>query len=149
MVDQAVYGCTCPPPTDDGGEWKHEWREGCPIHGAHVPAQSRDQAVNASARVLEELAQERWRQDKKWGEQNHPDGTGPQGFHVHVAGVADRYRTECQAAAQAGVVTYRHIFLEEVWEAMAEQDPAKLRTELVQAAAVAVAWVEAIDRRKP
>jgi hypothetical protein len=36
MVDQAVYGCTCPPPVDDGGEWKHEWRENCPIHGSYV-----------------------------------------------------------------------------------------------------------------
>lgn len=30
---------------------------------------------------------------------------------------------------------------------MAEKDPVNLRAELIQVAAVAVAWVEAIDRR--
>jgi hypothetical protein len=39
------------------------------------------------------------------------------------------------------------ILEEEVAEAAAESDPAKLRAELVQVAAVAVAWIEAIDRR--
>jgi hypothetical protein len=65
-------------------------------------------------RVLDEVQDERRRQDAKWGEQNHPDGT---------------------------------IALEEVFEALVETDPAKLRDELLQVAAVAVAWVEAIDRR--
>jgi hypothetical protein len=37
--------------------------------------------------------------------------------------------------------------MEEVREAMAESDPAKLRVELVQVAAVSVAWIEALDRR--
>lgn len=32
-------------------------------------------------------------------------------------------------------------------EALAESDPARLRAELVQVAAVAVCWIEAIDRR--
>lgn len=98
--------------------------------------------------VLTDVGLERHRQDEKWGEQNHPDGTGPSGFHRHISGVADRYRSECDAAARAGKVTFRHIFLEEVFEAMAEHDPGQLRAELVQVAAVAVAWVEAIDRRR-
>jgi hypothetical protein len=34
-----------------------------------------------------------------------------------------------------------------VAEALAEDDPTLLRAELIQVAAVAVAWVEAIDRR--
>jgi hypothetical protein len=37
--------------------------------------------------------------------------------------------------------------LEEVFEAMAEDSPVKLAHELTQVAAVAVAWVEAIERR--
>lgn len=40
-----------------------------------------------------------------------------------------------------------HILREEVAEAFAETDPVALRGELVQVAAVAVAWAEAIDRR--
>jgi len=43
--------------------------------------------------------------------------------------------------------TWEMILLEEVWEALAETDPVKLRAELIQVAAVAVAWVEDIDSR--
>jgi hypothetical protein len=39
------------------------------------------------------------------------------------------------------------ILREEVYEAFAEEDPAALRTELIQVAAVAATWVDAIDRR--
>ena len=99
-------------------------------------------------RVLDEVMDERIRQDLKWGEQNHPDGTGPYAFHIHITGVADRYRQECESAAAVGECTFRHILMEEVWEAAAEADPAKLRAELIQVAAVAAAWAEAIDRRQ-
>ncbi|HYF53037.1 MAG TPA: hypothetical protein VEA41_02135 [Salinarimonas sp.] len=44
-------------------------------------------------------------------------------------------------------MTYSQILAEEVAEALAESDPMLLRAELVQVAAVAVQWVEAIDRR--
>ena len=99
-------------------------------------------ARRAITRVLEQVRGERTRQHVKWGEQNHPDGTGEQ-YASHASGA----RTECDREHRAGRGTWRHILLEEVWEAMAEADPAKLRTELVQVAAVATAWVEAIDRR--
>jgi hypothetical protein len=49
--------------------------------------------------------------------------------------------------AQEGTTTWKHILREEFLEAMAEEDPEQLREELVQVAAVAVAWIEAIDRR--
>ena len=52
--------------------------------------------------------------------------------------------TRCMA--QIGQCTWLHILREEVFEAFAEDDPAKLRAELIQVAAVAVQWVEAIDR---
>ncbi len=42
---------------------------------------------------------------------------------------------------------WRDILLEEVFEALAEEEPKELRKELVQVAAVAAQWVEAIDRR--
>lgn len=93
--------------------------------------------------VVEEVLRERHAQDVKWGEQNHPDGTGPQ-----YAGHADGARSECDREHRAGRGTWRHILQEEVWEALAEEDPAKLRAELLQVAAVAAAWVEAIDRRE-
>lgn len=87
---------------------------------------------------------EREAQDAKWGEQNHPDGTSGHNFRRE----ADIARRSCQRAARDGGVTWFHILREEFWEAMSETDTAKLRTELIQVAAVAQAWVEAIDRRE-
>ena len=84
--------------------------------------------------ALQDVGDERERQRRKWGEQNHPDGTGPQ-----YTGHADGARRECDREHRAGRGTWRHILLEEVGEASAETDPAALRTELVQVAAVATA----------
>ena len=42
--------------------------------------------------------------------------------------------------------TWDTIFREEVYEALSEIDPVKMRAELIQAAAVAVAMIEHIDR---
>jgi len=94
--------------------------------------------------VLTEVAEERARQDTRWGEQNHPDGTGG----PLTATTAQVARSQCQDAAEQGNVTWRDILREEVAEAMAESDPVRLRDELVQVAAVAVNWAEAIDRRQ-
>jgi len=46
-------------------------------------------------------------------------------------------------------VTWRDILYEEVLEAYVETDWSALRAELVQVAAVAVAWIEHLDRRGP
>jgi hypothetical protein len=99
-------------------------------------------AYRPQARVLDAFLQERSHQDAKWGEQNHPDGTGER-FRAD----ADMYRADCDAAARAGSLHWLDILLEEVYEAAAESDPKKLRVELVQSAAVIMAWIEAIDRR--
>lgn len=101
--------------------------------------------------VLVEIGQERKRQDAKWGQQNHPDGTGPNApMSMGIAEtIRDATRDECDAAAKDGTLTWRHILNEEVMEAYAEDDTAALRKELIQSAAVIVAWIEAIDRRNP
>lgn len=93
--------------------------------------------------VLAEVAEERRHQDAKWGEQNHPDGTGTK----LDAATRELTRENCDAEHRAGRGAWRHILSEEVMEAYAESDPAKLRAELIQVAAVAVGWIEAIDRR--
>jgi hypothetical protein len=95
------------------------------------------------ARVLADIGAERVAQNEKWGEQNHPDGTGGSGALY----VADRYRTVVDGGLENGTATWRDVLLEEVYEALAEPDPNRLRDELVQVAAVAAAWIEAIDRR--
>lgn len=123
--------------------------------------------VLAEVTVLAEVAAERARQDAKWGEQNHPDGSGPTvslaspifgapsdrwgtPAGVHLAGMRelrDNAVVTTDERAATGNLTWRDILLEEVFEAFAEDDPGKLRVELIQVAAVATQWVEAIDRR--
>jgi hypothetical protein len=114
--------------------------------------------------VLHGVALERQRQDKKWDEQNHRDGTGDdrlllRGAHVPGSGQGEHAmrptygtlayvaRLACQAAHRKGDDAWDLVLLEEVFEAMAEDDPVTLRAELIQVAAVAVNWIECIDRR--
>lgn len=94
--------------------------------------------------VLDDVHEERIRQDEKWGEQNHPDGTGEIGSELIMISA----QKICDAATKKGLLKWRHILAEEFFEAIAEADPDRLRAELVQVAAVAVAWCQAIDRRK-
>lgn len=99
-------------------------------------------------RVLNEVARERERQDKKWGEQNHPDGTGNYDGNMETRRMRAAFaKARTQRNAGLGTKTWKHILNEEVAEALAEDDPSALRAELLQAAAVVVAWIEAIDRR--
>ncbi|MFE5159110.1 hypothetical protein ACFRNT_11360 [Streptomyces sp. NPDC056697] len=103
---------------------------------------------SATERVLRDIAREREAQDALFGQQDLPNGTGPE-FDGDATDYADAYRAECDKAFAMGAGTYRHIFMEEVFEALAESDPVKLRAELVQAVAVGVKWIEGIDRRTP
>lgn len=89
------------------------------------------------------IARERAAQDAKWGEQNHRDGTGGPGRRA----AADDARDWTNHQAAEKTLCWIDILEEEVAEAAAESDPVELRAELVQIAAVAAAWIEAIDRR--
>lgn len=94
-------------------------------------------------RVLADITAEREAQHGVHGVQHHlPDGTGPE-----WANLAEQARAECERAAAAGRLTWRHILFEEVAEALAENNTNRLRTELVQVAAVGVQWLQAIDNR--
>ena len=69
---------------------------------------------------LQDIMEERARQDRKWGEQNHPN------------------------------LYWLGILVEEVGEsakAIIEDDSENIEKELVQVAAVAVAWLECIKRK--
>lgn len=95
--------------------------------------------------VLLTVLRERVQQDSKWGQQNHLDGTGfPEDKRR-----ADRQRITTNLHAEQGRLQWRDILAEEFYEALAEYDEEALRTELIHVAAVAVAWVEALDRRAP
>lgn len=102
----------------------------------------------AMAAVLSEIEAERMEQHARWGEQNHPDVTVLYDKDV-MGAVADAAREQTEIASRVGQLSYKHILEEEWCEAMAElHDPEALRAELVQVAAVAVAWIETLDRRK-
>lgn len=94
-------------------------------------------------RVFDDVLGERHRQLVKWGPQRHEFGTGKPGDR----GLSDWYRHECDVAATTGDVTWRHILLEEVYEALAETEREPLRRELIQVAAVIFAIVEDLDNR--
>lgn len=93
-------------------------------------------------RALVNALDEQDRQIEKFGVQSHPDGTGD----LYRA-LANILRDTCDKATQDGGLTWNLILAEEVYEALAESDPAALRAELVQVAAVALSWINDIDSR--
>lgn len=101
--------------------------------------------VSLTAKAVDAIWRERVAQDLKWGEQNHPDGTGLTLMSRYDADVA---RDACERAFAEGYGTFKHILIEEVYEALAESDKEALKTELIQVAAVAVAWVEKLIREE-
>lgn len=119
-----------------------------------APAHLRGQAV-----VLQDIAEERLRQVEKWGPQSHPDGTGPDLRILRRTDInldlrtgtelANIMRARCDGEADDPATdTWVNILLEESFESFAEVDLKRLRKELIQTAAVAVAWVEDIDARR-
>jgi hypothetical protein len=111
----------------------------------------------ATSRVLDELATERGKQDEQWGEQNHPirwprHNERDRSMYQDQANAWKRINAErVRIANAAGATSDRNcswdgIALEELYEALAEGDPAAIRAELVQAGAVIVAMIESLDR---
>lgn len=130
-----------------GREPGHDGVHACPCYHRWPNLPQRAEVTEA---VLDEVLVERARQHATWGDQSaHPDGTGgaaglhPSAARHHVT----QAQEACRLAFEQGVGSWRLILEEEVAEAVAETDPARLRAELVQVAAVAVAWIEAIDTR--
>ncbi|NUQ98269.1 MAG: hypothetical protein HOY79_17555 [Streptomyces sp.] len=96
-----------------------------------------------AAPVHADIYAEQVRQVVKFGEQHREDGTGG----PVMRDMAEDMRNRCNYLAENGGADWRAVLLEEVYEAMAESDPAKLRAELVQVAAVCATWVQDIDSR--
>lgn len=121
------------------------------------------EAIDSGREVAADVRAERARQDTRWGIQDHPDGSGPM-LHAltgidatcdyyldHATGrqLASAAQVATMNRAERGIVSWADILLEEVFEALAEEDPVRLRAELIQVAAVAQQWASAIDRRAP
>lgn len=99
--------------------------------------------------ILDEVAIERYRQLEKWGQQDHPSHSPVGSMIAEWRSKAAYWKQVNDARHAQGVDSWDGILVEEVYEALAEADEAKVREELIQVAAVAVAWIEAIDRRLP
>jgi hypothetical protein len=98
------------------------------------------------ADITEEIHQERLSQIARWGQQDHPSSASELD-RKRAEKNADHWKQRNDARAEAGILSWDGILLEEVWEALAEEDETRRREELIQVAAVAAAEVEAIDRR--
>lgn len=120
----------------------------------------------ATRPILDEVIEERRRQHDKFGDQSHrADGIRPGAPTVILAaigdhtgralaaysnhGLADRLRARCQSSEinSPHGSTFEEILTEEWGEVLASPSIGALRSELIQVAAVAVQWVEAIDAR--
>lgn len=77
--------------------------------------------------VYFEVAQERNRQDEKWGEQNHHPVEW-------LAILGEEFGEACKAACEANFAGYEHT-----------GDYSQYRSELIQIAAVAIAAIESFD----
>ena len=99
-----------------------------------------------AAVTVRAILAERVRQLTRWGVQHRADDTGG----ATLRGEAEQAKRTCQAAEKfvAGGAGWRLVLAEEVAEAFAETNPERLRAELVQVAAVAVAWIEDLDSRE-
>lgn len=94
-------------------------------------------------RIVADLLAERDRQETKFPDQHLEAGTSSSFVNQTIR---DMFREGTDVAAGIGTVTWKHVLREEVYEAFAEDEPDKLRVELVQVMAVAARWIEDIDR---
>ena len=98
--------------------------------------------------VLEEVANERGAQDERWGQQDHDVVKTPDVLPLYE-NAAKRYRLNNDRDSAEGRYSWDGILLEEVYEALAATpDSEDQEVELIQVAAVCVAMVECIRRRR-
>lgn len=101
-----------------------------------------------TTKVLREVGDERLRQDARWGQvQTCPNFTPLLTWGRDLRAIYRELLGAARSENDDGIASFESILREEYCEAMLEDDPVKLRAELVQVAAVAVKWVEHIDRR--
>jgi hypothetical protein len=107
--------------------------------------------LQLSEDVLDAVAQERSRQDERWGEQNWPV-TGVkfgQAARDNYAKKLEIVRAQNEHRATTKSLWWDGIFMEEGLEALTEENYSqKQEDELIQVAAVAVAMVECIRRNR-
>lgn len=157
---------TTPEVPDRTGDRTHYYGDDCPEHPALAEGRSihptdpiivprTGRPASPLTTVTRQVWEELRRAEAKFPGQHLPNGTGTnwidqirpaygwEGLEaVHAAHLA---RHECKRATRTDRLTWLHVLRENVAESFAETDPAALRAELVQVAAVAVRWVMDID----
>lgn len=125
----------------------------CKLHGGlHLIGSEQCQTDS----VLAEVAHERAGQFLTYGTNNQlANGTGPETAWLlpltamPATAIEENFRQDYEDfEEEVGYPTWAHLVREEVAEAFAESDPAKLRGELLQVAALCVSWIEKIDYRQ-
>jgi hypothetical protein len=93
--------------------------------------------------IFSEIVQERMRQHEKWGEQNHPM------LNIPFTREAMRNNMKAYKAINDNGKnpSWFSILMEEVYESFAENEPEKIRAEMLQTSAVAVQIIEYLDRQ--
>jgi len=110
-----------------------------------MTAKKTDTTNDAIFDIANEIADERLSQVERWGQQDHPSFISE--LDRRRAAKSETHWKQRNAARVAdGSLTWDGILLEEVYEALAEDEPNLRRAELIQVAAVAAAEVESIDR---
>lgn len=94
--------------------------------------------------IFDDIEAELARSIAKHGVQSLPAGTRNGGMNLHWRAQA---QNSCDRAARDGTVTWWHVLEEEVVEAACEEDPVKLRAELIQVANVAIKFVMDLDAK--
>lgn len=109
--------------------------------------------------ILAEISEERENQNRTWGEQNHLSVPSPSvpdlvddcpRIPADVLGIPreEDAKVAYERAEAEGALSWGHITVEELSEAVSAKDDETRRIELVQLAAVVVSWIECIDRRR-
>jgi hypothetical protein len=107
--------------------------------------------MSSTAKILGEIRRERFIQERTDPVDNVTIGKLSDfvdGTSIHWAAVAEQMRISTTLAARVNGVTWVHLVVEQVYSAMGETNDKNLRAELLQLAAVIVAWIEALDRRE-
>ncbi len=108
--------------------------------------------------ILDEIHVEMIKQDEKWGTQSHPsvdqvllnrEGscTPERMCEEYEIPSENRAKQMCDIHAKRGDLTWAHITIEELSEAVSAKDDTERRKELIQLAAVVTQWINDIDNK--
>lgn len=138
-------------PADETTEAPAAPRRGRPRKAAEAaPEKAIEQSFGERllGQVGVEVVDELERQLAKWGEQDHPlhGGKKPEAGVALWFARASAWKVNNHKRVEDDTMGWDSILLEEVYEALAETDPEKVREELVQTIAVCLNIIDSMER---